>query len=104
MTIRYRHLWAWDTLMERDMAWKMKMQYEATIADAPIDALYFNEMNQRWVTFDEVLSHNTRTVIERLLDIVWRSEACISAGHNDEKRCRWCVPPINLAELVDPRF
>ena len=63
----YQHLRAWGKMMHSN-AYYVKCQVEAARSDAaPQDAIYYNDVEQRWVTFAEVTDIGTRDLIEKIL-------------------------------------
>jgi len=63
----YQHLRAWGRMMHSN-SYYVKIQVEQARKDkAPDDAIYWSEMDERWVTFAEVTDAGTRRRIENML-------------------------------------
>jgi len=63
----YQHLRAWGSMMHSN-SYYLKCQVEAARRDnAPQDAIYYHDGEQRWVTFAEVTDAATRKVIQNML-------------------------------------
>ncbi len=60
--IKYKHAWAWDTIMKASTWYKQQVQLHAENTHAPIDCTFSGE-NGRWHTFEEVNNPVTREYI-----------------------------------------
>ena len=49
MLIKYKHLWAWDSMIASSLGWKSQQQRLAVEQDAPADAIYQNAAGV-WIT------------------------------------------------------
>jgi len=76
--IKYKHLYAWDTMMGSTDYWKETNQRYAEEDSAPIDAIYwikdysttdYTQQDKRnWRIFSEVTNDSTKAMINRILD------------------------------------
>jgi len=67
--VKYRHLWAWDLMMNSSEGWRRDNQRRAEEDDAPIDAVYFNETDgaRKWRRFADVNSDATKKVVAGII-------------------------------------
>lgn len=62
MSIKYKHLWAWDTMMNARGYYKDQQQKYAAATKAPINAIYRNGVDT-WATADEIKNDELRNMI-----------------------------------------
>ncbi len=60
--IKYKHAWAWDTVMGSSRWYKQQIQLQAENTHAPIDCTFPGE-NGRWHTFEEIINQATREAV-----------------------------------------
>jgi hypothetical protein len=66
MTIKFKYLMAWDTMMGSFGYWKEMMQAKAEEENAPLTAVY-KAHDGSWIKFEDVRSDGTRLVLAGLL-------------------------------------
>lgn len=65
--IKYKHLWAWDTMMGSYDYWKEDQQKLAEKENAPEDAIYRKQAGT-WATYRGIESDQTRKRIDGIVN------------------------------------
>lgn len=65
--IKYKYLYAWDTMMHSAQYWKDMKQREAKEDNAPEDVIY-KDTNGKWRRFGEIQSEETKIRIQKMVD------------------------------------
>lgn len=67
--IKYKYLWAWDTMMHSGRYWKDMKQREAVRDNAPEDAVY-KDVGGNWHRFRDVESEETKKRVQSIVDLM----------------------------------
>ena len=67
--IKYKYLWAWDTMMHSGQYWKDMKQREAKEDNAPEDVIY-KDTNGKWHRFKDIQLEETRQQVQRIVDTI----------------------------------
>lgn len=67
--IKYKYLWAWDTMMHSGRYWKDMKQREAERDNAPEDVIY-KDTNGKWHRFKDIQSEETKQQVQRIVDTI----------------------------------
>lgn len=67
---QYKHIQAWGMLMQSFAYYILEQQHKALEMGAPIDAIYYDDNNAKWVRVTDVLSPSAKERVTELVNML----------------------------------